>query len=82
MIDTLAGLVISEVKCRRSLWDTKHNIYHNRMFVDREWFKVVENVGETSKYFFKFYYLITFGYSQTSRKSMLQLGYKYSTVIS
>jgi hypothetical protein len=37
MAETLAELVISEVKSRRILWDMRHNSYHNGMLVDREW---------------------------------------------
>jgi 5'(3')-deoxyribonucleotidase len=44
MIEMLAELVTSEVKCRRILWDTKHNSYHNRMLVGKEWNKITENV--------------------------------------
>jgi hypothetical protein len=54
MRETLAEIVISEVKIRRILRDMKHKSYHNRMPVDREWRKVAENVGETSKYFVNF----------------------------
>jgi hypothetical protein len=49
MAETLAELVISEVKCKRILWDMKHKSYHNRMLVDREWSKIAETVGETNK---------------------------------
>jgi hypothetical protein len=44
MTETLAKLVISEVKCRCILWDMKHNSYHNRMPVGKEWSKIAENV--------------------------------------
>jgi hypothetical protein len=49
MTETLAELVISEVKSKRILWDMKHKSYHNRLLVDREWSKIAENVGETNK---------------------------------
>jgi deoxyxylulose-5-phosphate synthase len=49
MAETLAELVISEVKSKSILWDMKHKSYHNRMLVDREWSKIAENVGETNK---------------------------------
>jgi 5'(3')-deoxyribonucleotidase len=49
MAETLAELVISEVKSKRILWDMKHKGYHNRLLVDRDWSKIEENVGETNK---------------------------------
>jgi hypothetical protein len=49
MTETLAELLISEVKSKRILWDMKLKRYHNRLLVDREWSKVAENVGETNK---------------------------------
>jgi hypothetical protein len=49
MTETLAELLISEEKSKRNLWDMKHNSYHNRLLVDREWSKIAENVGETNK---------------------------------
>jgi deoxyxylulose-5-phosphate synthase len=49
MTETLAELVISEVKSKQILWDMKHKSYHNRLLVDREWSKIAENVGETNK---------------------------------
>jgi hypothetical protein len=49
MTETLAKLLISEVKSKRILWDMKHKSYHNRLLVDREWSKIAENVAETNK---------------------------------
>jgi hypothetical protein len=49
MTETLAELLISEVKSKRILWDVKHKSYHNRQLVDREWSKIAKNVGETNK---------------------------------
>jgi hypothetical protein len=46
MTETLAELVISEVKSKRILCDKKHKSYHNRLLVDRDWSKIAENVGE------------------------------------
>jgi hypothetical protein len=40
MTETLAELVISEVKSKRILCDMKHKSYHNRMLVDRDWSKI------------------------------------------
>jgi hypothetical protein len=54
MTQTLAELAISVVKNRRVLWDMKHNSYHNRMLVDKEWSKIAENLGEKCKYFSNF----------------------------
>jgi hypothetical protein len=56
MAETLAELIISEVKSRQILWDVKHPSYHNRKLVDKEWRNIAENVGETSKFFHKCYY--------------------------
>jgi hypothetical protein len=47
--ETLAELLISEVKSKRILCDMKHKSYHNRLLVDRERSKIAENVGETNK---------------------------------
>ncbi|PNF31667.1 hypothetical protein B7P43_G15686 [Cryptotermes secundus] len=49
MAETLAELIIREVKRRRILWDIKHNTYHNRKLVDRAWSEIAENVGETKE---------------------------------
>jgi hypothetical protein len=49
MPETLAELVISEVKNKRILWDMKHKSYHNRLLVDRVWSKIAWNVREKNK---------------------------------
>jgi hypothetical protein len=40
MTETLAELVISEVKSKRILWDMTHKSYHNRLLVDWKWSKI------------------------------------------
>lgn len=50
MAETLAEIVISEMKRRRILWDMKLISYHNRMLVGGEWSEIAENVGETSTF--------------------------------
>ncbi|KDR23843.1 uncharacterized protein LOC110832767 [Zootermopsis nevadensis] len=49
MSETLAEIIINEVKSRRMLWDIKHKSYHDRKLVDWEWRKIAENVAETKE---------------------------------
>jgi predicted ATPase len=62
MTQILVQLVNSEVKS----WCV-HKRYHNQMFVGREWSKITDNAGETSKYFIQFHYwlaLVQPGYAE------------------